>query len=63
MKAAFLVATAVSLASMASAAVSPVFIGCYYPGLADNLIANLISGVANTLTFTTAASCAVSQSA
>lgn len=37
----------------------PVFIGCYAPGLPDIVVANLLSGVANTLTSTNVVTCAV----
>lgn len=61
MKTVAIIAAAVSLVQVAIAATSPVFVGCYAPGLLDSVVANLLSGVANTLAFTNGATCAVSN--
>lgn len=61
MKTTFFLAAGLSLLHITLAATSPVFVGCYAPGLLDNVVANLLSGVANTLAFTNGATCAVSK--
>lgn len=63
MKTTFFLATCLSLLHITFAATSPVFVGCYAPGLLDHVVANLLSGVANTLAFTNGATCAVSKKA